>query len=33
MEENDRMKRCVIVGGAGIRHYEEIRQYLSENEL
>ena len=33
MEENDRMKRCVIVGGAVIRHYEEIRQYLQPDDF
>lgn len=27
------MRRCVIVGGAGIRHYEKIRQYLQPDDF
>ncbi|MBQ6508954.1 MAG: thiamine diphosphokinase [Flexilinea sp.] len=26
-------KRCVIVGGAGIRHYEAVRQYLQPDDF
>ncbi len=30
---NDLMRRCVIVGGAGIRRYEDIRKYLHPDDF
>ncbi len=27
------MKRCVVIGGAAIKNYEEIKQYLSKNDF
>ena len=33
MEGNYLMRRCVIVGGAGIRQYEEVRMYLQPDDF